>query len=935
MIRKIILSVAATLVTVTGLFAQELPDDPAVRKGVLENGMTYYIRHNAKPENQAEFWIFDNVGAMQEEDSQQGLAHFLEHMAFNGTKNYPDKNLINWLESIGVKFGSNLNAFTAQEMTCYNMSNVPISRPGVIDSALLILHDWSYYITLDEKEIDDERGVIVEEMRTRNDASWRVQEKLRPYLYGATKYAARNVIGSEEGLRNFTYQELRDFYHRWYRSDMQAIMVVGDFDVDMMEQKVKTLMSTIPAVENPEAKQVVLVPNNEAPIVGIVTDPELTSTSVSLYIKREPMPREYRKTPDFLALDLVSDYLMVIANERLSDIAQKPNAPFTSADMYCGGMVNTMDITAAQAEVREGEALQAFTALYTEVEKIARFGFTDSEFERAKAEITRQVQKNYDSREDRRNNAFMWKFINNYVKNEPIMSAEDEYKIYTALLEQIDLNTVNMFIQNYFITPTNQVVLVMAPEKASAGIPTIAELEAAINTVRATELVANTDNTVKLPLIPANVKLKGSKIKSTQTDKFGATIWTLKNGAKVIVKPTDFKADEVIVQAAAGGGISILADDEVLTAQLIPSYTQQAGISTFNASDLRKQLAGKMISLTPFVGNYSNGFSAYASPKDLEEMFQLLYLSFTAPRFDESDFNVMMDRMESAYLNMESDPMFALQDTLTSVRTNNSPRREMLTYDRLSKIDYNKMKAIYNKLYRNADDFTFTIVGNVDLETLRPLVEKYIGSLPKTKEHYNWVDDGVRYPNGEVKKRFSATMEMPKTSVITVFSGEMPYSLENQLAMDVMKQILDIRYLATLREEKGGTYGVQVSSNATFLPTQTYTIFTIFDTDPAMADELKKDIIVELEKVASEGVKDEDLKKIKEYYTKQYPDQIKQNGYWLNMISTYNMYGFDLDSGYMDIVNSFNSDYFKKLAAKIIADGNVIEIMMDPAPSTK
>ena len=337
MIRKIFLTVAATLVAVTGLFAQELPDDPEVRKGVLDNGMTYYIRHNNKPANQAEFWIFDNVGALQEEDSQQGLAHFLEHMAFNGTENFPGKNMINYLESIGVKFGANLNAFTAQEMTCYNMSNVPVTREGVIDSALLILHDWAYYITLDGDEIDNERGVIVEELRTRQNASWRTNEKLRPYLYGDTRYTTRNIIGSEEGLRSFDHKELRDFYHRWYRTDMQALFIVGDFDVDMMEQKVIALMSDIPAVENPEPKQTIVIAPNDEPIVGIITDPELTGTNVTLYIKREPIPTEYNKTPDVAMLDMLDRFMMTIADERFSDIAQKPDAPFIS-----GGMVSAV-----------------------------------------------------------------------------------------------------------------------------------------------------------------------------------------------------------------------------------------------------------------------------------------------------------------------------------------------------------------------------------------------------------------------------------------------------------------------------------------------------------------------------------------------------------------------------------------------------------------
>ena len=470
----------------------------------------------------------------------------------------------------------------------------------------------------------------------------------------------------------------------------------------------------------------------------------------------------------------------------------------------------------------------------------------------------------------------------------------------------------------------------MAPEKADAVVPTAEQIEETIGKVRAAELEANIEDFVIEPLIPAKTKLKGSKVKTTETDRFGATIWTLKNGAKIVVLPTDFKADEVTMQVISKGGKSVLADDEILSATVLPDYTAMAGLGKFNASDLRKQLTGKMASVSPFIGNYSNGFYASASPKDLETMLQLLYLSFTSPRFDESDFNVLMDKLQSAYQNMASNPMFQLQDTLTSTLYNHSPRREMLTYDNLSQIDFAKMQQIYDKLYRNADDFTYTIVGNVDLETLKPLVEKYIGSLPSTKQGYSWEDDGVRYPQGKVTNHFSTAMEMPKTSVLTIFTGEMPYTLENILAMDFLSQILDIRYTATLREEKGGTYGVQTSGDASFAPVQTYMLSTIFDTDPAMADELKQDIVNEIQKLSEEGVKEEDLSKIKEYFTKQYPDQIKQNGYWLGTLVNYHLYGYDLDTNYMETVNGFTSDYFKQLAAKILADGNVIEILMTP-----
>ena len=933
MIRKFFLAVAATLVSVTGLFAQgmqELPDDPAVRKGVLDNGMTYYIRHNDKPAGQAEFWIFDNVGALQEEDSQQGLAHFLEHMAFNGTKNFPGNSMIGYLESVGVKFGANLNAFTAQEMTCYNMSNVPVTREGVVDSALLVLHDWAYYITLDGDEIDSERGVILNEMRTRNTADWRIHEQASPYLYGDSRYTTRNIIGHEEGLKTFPYEALRAFYHRWYRTDMQAIVIVGDINVDQMEQKVINLMSTIPAVENPEPKAKITVPiHNEEPIVAVLTDPELTGTSVSLYIKREPVPIEFNKTPDVALIDMLDRFMVIIGNERFNDLAQQPNAPFIAGGMDSGYNIQEMDDVEFAVSAREGEVLPAFEAMYTEFEKMARYGFTQSEFDRAKTLIARQVQMAYDSRDDRRNEDFMWTYINNYRLNSPMMSAEDAYEFNNYLLEVINLDMLNQFAQTR-LTRENQVVIAELPSKEGAVIPTVADIENIITKVQNAEIAPVTDDFVAEPLIPAKTKLKGSKVVKTETDQFGATVWTLKNGATVIVKPTDFKADEVLMQVIGKGGESVLATEDLMAAKVLSDYVNMSGLGKFNASDLRKQLTGKMVGVTPFVYTYTNGFSASASPKDLETMFQLLYLSFTAPRFDKADYDVMMSQLTAAYGNVASDPQFKLQEVMTETMYGNNPRREMLTFDQLGNISFEKIQKVYKQLYSNPDDFTYLIVGNVDLETLKPMVEKYIGSLPKTKKEFTMVDDGVRYAQGRVENHFTMPMQMPKASVVTILNGEMPYTLENNLAMDFFAQLLTIRYTETMREEKGGTYGVSAFGQTAFLPVDAYLYLTLFDTEPAMVDELKQDIINEMEKMAAGDVREDDMVKIKEYFTKQYPDQLKQNGYWRNILMYYHLYGYDLDSNYMDIVNSFDAAYFQKLAAKILADGNIIEVIMLP-----
>ncbi len=931
MLRKAFLSLAAVLAG-AGLFAQQLqplPVDPEVRTGVLDNGMSYYIRHNAKPANQAEFWIMHNVGALQEEDSQQGLAHFLEHMAFNGTKNFPDKNLLNWCESVGIKFGEDLNAFTTQEFTCYQLSNVPLTRESIVDSCLLILHDWSYFITLDGDEIDDERGVIIEELRQRQDAAWRLNEKESPLLYGDNRYSTRNVIGSIEGLRSFSHKELRDFYHRWYRTDQQALIIVGDFDVDEMEAKIKKVMADIPAVENPEAKQTITIADNVEPIVGVFTDPEQTRTIVKMFYKSQPIPTEYRNTVQAYAQKILDYFLVYITNDRLQELAMQPGAKFTSAGMQYYNAVNAIDMLRVQAYGHDGEALSTFESVYSELEKISRFGFTESEFEVAKANFLRDNQRAYDKRDDRLHSDFIWTYIYNFMSNEPMMDIETDYQITEALLTDLTADMFNEYAKAR-LTDQNQIVIIEAPE-SSANIPTVAQVEETIAKVQNAEMEGNADSGEIAPLMPKGTRLKGSKVKNTETDMFGATVWTLKNGVKVVVMPTDYKADEVIISANSFGGASVLADDELLSAQVLPNFFELSGVGQSDANTLRKQLAGKNAYVSLSLEDYTNSFIAGGSPKDMETILQLLYLSFTQPRFNEADFDVMMNKLNAAYANAQSNPMFRFQQELMATRSGNSPRRQMLSYDNLDQVDFNKLQAIYNKLYSNADDFTFTIVGDIDLATLRPLVEKYLGSLPSTKQSYSWVDDGVRMPLGKVENRFTNTMELPKTTVFTIVSGEMPYTLENELAMEIMSQLLSIRYTATMREEKGGTYGVGTGGAVSLLPTSQYLLMSQYQTDPERLVDLRGDIVGEIALMAENGPSADDLMKIKEYMTKAFPETIKQNQYWLSVLDNYHVEGADLHSGYMDIVNSFTPEYFKDLAARIIADGNVMEVIMEPA----
>lgn len=931
MSKKFLFSLAVFLAVAAGMAAQELPYDPELRKGVLDNGMTYYIRHNAKPEGQAEFWIVHNVGAVQEEDSQQGLAHFLEHMAFNGTEHFPDEQLSEWCEGIGVKFGNDLNAFTTREYTCYNISNVPLVRESVVDSCLLILHDWSHYIALEGDEIDRERGVIIEELRRGEGAGTRLWRRSAPLLYGDTRYATRNLIGYIDGLNGFSHSELRDFYNRWYRPDLQAVIIVGDFDVDAMEAKVREVMSGIPAREHPESKQRITLPENTEPLVGLFTDPEQLQTFFNLYYKRAAVPFRDRSTRQGYRLALCDGMMMYALNLRLAELAMRPDASFVSAFIAGDPLASfAADVLCLSANVREGELLRAFTELYTEMERVSRYGFTEAEFEAVKANFEGTVQRTFDSRNDRYSSELARGYRDNFLYNEPVMDARTRYETDMAIIGEITAEELNDYAKRQF-ADENQVLIAYAPEDAP-GLPTVEELEEAMVRVRGAVLEENPEGAVVVPLMPEDVRLKGARVKKTEEGVFGSTVWTLRNGVRVVVKPTDFMADQVCLYANMPGGLALLADEELLAVKMLESYLPQAGVADLDAALLRRQLAGKSVSYRVATGFYTTGFSGMTSPKDLETLFQLVYLFLTRPRFDEGTFGVVMEQLREYYRNRADDPSFRYEQEVQETLYGNSPRRPYCTYDDIDGITLEQLQHVYHKLYGNSGQFTFYITGNVDEETLRPMVEKYLGSLPRAAHRAVWVDDGVRIPSGKVENRFAVKMEQPKVSVCTVFTGRMPYTLENRLAMTMLGQLLEIRYTAVMREEKGGTYSVGVSGTVQHYPVQQYRLSVMYETAPEKLDMLRPDVTAELARIAREGADEADLAKVKEYLAKFGPERFRSNWYWLSVLDDYYLNGNDSMTGYMEVIDGFTSDDFRELAVRILTDGNMVEVIMEPEP---
>ncbi|MBP3290149.1 MAG: insulinase family protein [Alistipes sp.] len=915
---------------------QPIPADKAIRQGVLPNGLTYYIRHNEKPKGMANFYIVHDVGAVQEADNQQGLAHFLEHMAFNGTKNYPGKSMIEYLEKIGVKFGANLNAFTSWDLTQYYMTDVPVARESVIDSTLLILHDWSHFIALEEKEIDSERGVIKEELRTRDGASWRSTIEMLKAVGKGTIYAERNLIGYLEGLESFTYDDIRDFYHKWYRPDYQAVVVVGDIDVDAVEHKIKTIMADIPAPAADAAKkEVVVIPDNEEPIVSIFTDPEQQRSLIQLIYKQPALPKEYKSTVMAEMIDIVSAYISVMINERLSDIARKPDAPFTGASFSVAssfGICPTLDANIAGVMTPDGKLKEGYAAMLTEMERMRRYGFTSGEYERAKENLLSSIETQYNSREDRKHGHFADRCIDNFRLGTPIPDADVEHDLDKQLTELISLDMINATVKQLYNPLKNAVIIVQSPEKDGVAVPTEQELVDMLKAAVAADVAPFEDNVVKEPLIGEDVVLKGSPVKKESVNAtLGTTEWTLKNGIKVIIKQTPYEADRVSLSAESDGGAALFGEDLYYSSQMLGSVMGMSGLSKFSASDLNKQLSGKQASSAVGVGNYLHQVAGSSSLKDVETMFQLVYLSFTAPRFSEDDFATLMKRYDTMLANQLSNPDFIFSQQMMGSLYGNDFHRQQLTPELLKTIKLEDMAGIHSKLFSNAADFSFRIIGNMSPEELKPLVEKYIGSLPAKKKANNvFTDDGVRIAKGNVVNDFRTKMEQPKVRVFFAYSGDEEYTIKNMMTMTYFSQALDNRYLKSIREEKGGTYGVSVRGSVNVKPVESYLLQVAFDTNEQMADELSEIVVAEIKKIAEEGPLAEDMDKTREFLLKNYKKIIEQNSWWRTAIDQWYDYEMDYITEYAPAIEAVTADDVKAMAAKILADGNLVKVVMRP-----
>jgi len=913
-----------------GLFAQPVAPDPAFRIGKLPNGLTYYIRHNEEPKERASFYIIQNVGALLENDNQNGLAHFLEHMAFNGTKNFPDKGIISSLEKHGVAFGRNINAYTAFTETVYNLSDVPVTHAGLVDSCLLVLHDWSHYLTLSDKEIDAERGVITEEWRTRRTAQFRMQRAFFPVLFKDSKYAVRDVIGDSAIIKHFKYDTLRKFYHDWYRTDLQCIAIVGDINVDDVEKSIKAQFSSIPAVQNPLPRTDFEVPFHKETRFVQVKDKESSQYSISIYIKHpevKPASKDLKYYRDQYMVQLFN----AMMGERIQELLQKGVPPFVGGSVGYGGFIRGYNVAAISATAKPDQQDLALKAIYTEAQRIVRYGFTQGEVDRAKSNLLTQTETRWKQRDKIKNDSYVNDIQSNFLSNEPLTSMDFDWQAVQKILPTVTTEELSAKAKEWII-PENRVIVVMGPDKENAKLLTEPEALAILKEVEASDIKPYEDTKVSSSLI--DKPLKGSSIvKTTPLPQFNAVEWTLANNTKVVFRKADYEKDNVALRGISPGGTSLLPVDQLASAMMLPQFLGQFGAGDFDATTLKKMLTGKNVSMSAYLSELSDNFSGSASPKDFETMLQLLYLQFEKPRFDKEAFQTMKARYAGMVATLANNPQKIMGDSLNLILTSHNLRTKLMTPALIDEISVEQMEKIYRDRLVDAGDFTFFIVGNMDEATVKQLVEKYIGSLTDLPRKENWKDNNVKGPKGKTEKQIMIPMQVNKATVVVNYNKQAAFDARSNMLLNIIKGVLNLRYLEEIREKEGGTYGVSVRSTNEHLPKAEKTIQMMFDADPERSAHLKSIIYQEIDKIIANGPTAEDLDKVIKNLQKDREQSKLHNSYWMNSIVVFyeDKINNDAPENFEKILTTVTRDEVKKFTAGFFKSADLVDVVFLPA----
>ena len=931
--KKLYSLLALVLLSVSAV-AQGLPQDPTIRKGKLKNGMTYYIRHNAKEAGLADFYIAQRVGSILEEPRQRGLAHFLEHMAFNGTKNFPGKGkklgIVPWCETIGVKFGANLNAYTSIDQTVYHIGSAPLKREGIIDSCLLVLHDWSHYLLLEDAEIDKERGVIHEEWRTRRAgmAVQRLMEQAMPKVYKGTKYEDCMPIGSMDIVDNFPYQDLRDYYQKWYRPDLQAVVVVGDIDVNKMEKKIKKIFSSIPMPKKAAERVYYPVPDNEKMIVDIEKDKEQPIVLCHIYQKREATPDSEKNSEKYLRDDYVDGLISTMLNDRYAELRQQSEPPFQSATGRASTffLSRTKDAFSMSISCKQDNILGGIISAVGVAERARQHGFTQSELDRAKKLRMNAAERRAKMQGDYRNSHYVNKCVNNFLEGEPLVSVDFLLENTKKLDAEVTLAEVNAAVKE-LITDKNQVVVMYAPDKEGFEIPSEQQIEQVILSAQQLSYAPYTEAKLAETLV-SNMPKAGS-IVSEKPYRHGFTEITLSNGMKVYAKKTDYESDAVSMEMQADGGTSLYGDEDIPNFALISSGVAEGGVGAFDAVTLRKMLTGKSVRVSPSVGTKSQAISGSSSVKDMPTMFQLAYLYFTQPRRDDAAFASLMNRQRAFLANRNASPKVDYNDSIRAILYDHNPRLAPVVQQTLDKVSYDRILQIYKERFSDAANFKTVIIGNYDEQELRSLLCQYLAVLPATGKHEQANKANVpQIIGGTSVHKFSKKQATPLANVSIYYTADVPFTPQSDLELDFLKRCLSIAYTDSVREEKGGTYGVSVGFDLDKDDQPNAMLKISYNADPSRYDELNPIIYQQLENIAKNGPLASSMDKVKKYLVKQYAQAAITNDYWSYIIWHEIDDDTDFDRDYCKMVNNMTPADVQRMAQQILAAKRCIEVTM-------
>ncbi|MFV0291211.1 MAG: M16 family metallopeptidase [Mangrovibacterium sp.] len=933
--KKLSLLIGITYLTLSGFaqkftdLSQPIPSDQTVRTGVLPNGLTYYIKHNELPKNQASFYIYQNVGASLETDNQDGLAHFLEHMAFNGTATFPRKSMLNMLEKNGIKFGRDVNAFTTRNETVYNISRVPVAQESLVDSCLIILHDWCDNLELSAEEIDAERGVISEEWRTRRNAGSRTREQTNPLLYNNTIYAYRDVIGDLNVIQNFKHNELRSFYHDWYRTDLQAVAVVGDIDVDVIEKKIIALFSAIPAIKNPQARENIIIPDSKETGFIQVTDPDYKVVTLSA---SERYKKDNGKTLEDLRNSYIKSFFVSLINDRLKTKQREGHTQFLSARIGFSNLERNYQIFELNATAKPEKVQYAFAAVYAELQRVKQFGFTEEELDRKKTSTIMSAENRYNKRDKVDNDSYCKQIQSTYLYGDPMKTIEFELHFVREIIPTITTEEVADVATKYF-TGQNRNYIVTGPTNESDSLYITREgIAKAMEMVDKAELKPHKEKTLANENLMSSIPTPGKIVAEKKIEKFEATEWTLSNGAKVVFKYNDIDKNSLRLTATSQGGSSLYDVNDLPSFSAASSYVGNYGIGMHDPDQLKQVLNGKWANSSFGLNSYYESVTANSSMGDVETMMQLTYMRFREPRFDEAMFKRVkkqtLDRLATQTKTSEA----IMKDTIATIEANGDPRSLKYNKEYVEAMDFNRMVEIYKERFANPADFTFFIVGDVDEAVLKSYVEQYIASIEPTNiEKDTWIYHGDYFPKGDREHRINIKMEEPKSTVFIKQKAACKYKLTNNIYHSILGSILSLRYTENIREKEGGTYGVSVKAQAFRSPKSYQALGISFNCDPDKADQLKLLVHKELN-IAQNFIRQEDLDKVVLNMKKNLDSQIKNTDYWMSKLASYYEYG---DEGmnteeYAKLLDSVTTKDIQKAAKRFFKKADQLEFVILP-----